>query len=180
MKFFSFKRNLKVMKNITVLVVVVVLLAGCQKNEVVVSQFTGNETTYALQQSSQFAVSGTVTFKERKDGQIAATITLTGTQGDIQHPVHLHLGDITTVGADIALLLNPVNAITGKSETIFSKLADETTIDYQRLVQLQACVKIHLGDTGADRDVVLAAGNIGTAVADNVGGRLGVSMCKSE
>jgi hypothetical protein len=162
-----------------VLMVAVILVAGCQKNEVV-SEFTGNETTYALQQSSQFAVNGTVTFREKKDGKIAATIVLTGTQGDIQHPVHLHLGDITTVGADIALLLNPVNAMTGKSETIFSKLADESSIDYQRLVQLQACVKIHLGDTGADRDVVLAAGNIGTAVAHNVGGRLGVSVCKSE
>jgi hypothetical protein len=167
------------MQKLALVVVAVILVAGCQKNEVV-SQFTGNETTYSLQQSSQFAVSGTVTFRERKDGKIVAVVALTGTEGDIKHPVHLHLGDITAVGADIALLLNPVNALTGKSETTFNKLADESDIDYQRLVQLQACVKIHLGDTGPDRDVVLAAGNIGAAVANNVGGRLGVSVCKSE
>jgi hypothetical protein len=167
------------MRKLTVLVVVVVLLAACQKNEVV-SDFTGNETTYALQQGSQFAVNGTVTFKERKDGKITATVVLAGTQGDVQHPAHLHLGDITTVGADVALLLNPVNGVSGKSETVFNRLADESTIDYQRLTQMQACVKIHLGDTGADRDVVLAAGNIGTAVANDAGGRLGVSTCKSE
>lgn len=56
---------------------VAIIAASCQKSEVV-SLFTGNETTYALQQSSQFAVSGTVTFRERKDGKISAAIMLTG------------------------------------------------------------------------------------------------------
>jgi|SRR5436190_13292362 len=166
------------MRKLAVLVIAVVLLAACQKTEIV-SQFTGNETTYDLQQGSQFAVSGTVIFKERKDGMIVAVVSLSGTQGDIQHPVHLHLGTISTVGADIALLLNPVNAMTGKSETVFNRLADESSINYQQLVRLPACVKIHLGDTGTDRDVVLAAGNIGASLG-NVGGRVGISVCKSE
>ena len=123
------------------------------------SDFTGNEATYALQQGSQFTVSGSVTFKERKDGKINAVIQLTGTEGNIKLPVHLHLGDISIQGADVALLMNPVSGATGRSETTFDMLSDESAIDYKRLTQLPACIKIHLGDTGADRDVVLAAGN---------------------
>jgi hypothetical protein len=168
------------MKKLSGAIVLALITLGCQKNEAV-SQFTGNETTYSLQPGSQFAVSGTVVFKERKDGKISATIALKGTSGDAQFPVHLHMGDITTQGADIALLMNPVAGKSGTSETTFDRLADESVINYSRLTSLQACVKIHLGDTGADRDVILAAGNIGTAVAaTNSGGRLGVSVCKSE
>src|SRR5262245_9208507 len=121
--------------------VIVLLLAGCQKNEVV-SDFTGTESTYALQQGSQYKVSGTVTFKERKDGRVTAMVQLTGTDGDLQHPVHLHLGNISKPGADVALLLNPVFGKTGKSETTFDKLADESSISYQQLGTLDACIKI--------------------------------------
>lgn len=130
-----------------------------------VSEFTGNETTYSLQQSSQFAVSGTITFKERKDGKVAASIQLCGTEGEVKHPIHLHLGNIAQPGANVALLMVHVAGKTGKSVTIFSTLADESSVDYQRLIYLQACIKIHLGDTGSDRDVILASGNIGSALA---------------
>ncbi len=169
------------MKKISGVIVLAFVAFACQKNEAV-SEFTGNETTYALQPGSQYAVSGTISFKERKDGKISASISLKGTGGsEAKFPVHLHLGDITTPGADVALLMNPVTDKTGTSETTFDRLADESTINYNRLKALQACVKIHLGDTGADRDVILAAGNIGAAVANsNSGGRLGVSVCKSE
>ena len=157
-----------------------ILFVSCQQSEVV-SEFTGNEVTYALQQGSQLAVSGTVVFKERKDGKISATIALTGTDGDASFPVHLHLGDISTQKADIALLMNPIPGKTGKSETIFNKLSDESAIDYQQLTQMNACIKIHLGDTGPDRDIILVAGNIGAATTQTpAGGRLGIAVCKSE
>ena len=41
------------------------ILAACQESENI-SEFTGNETIYALQQASQYAISGTVTLKERR------------------------------------------------------------------------------------------------------------------
>jgi hypothetical protein len=59
-------------------------------------------------------------------------------------------------------------------------LADESTISYKQLIELNACIKIHLSSSGPDKDVVLAAGNIGEAAGDVSGGRLGVSVCKSE
>ena len=47
---------------------ITMIVASCQKSEVV-SELTGTESTYALQQGSQFSISGVVTFKERKDGK---------------------------------------------------------------------------------------------------------------
>ena len=95
--------------------------------------------------------------------------------------MHLHLGDLSVNGADVAALLSPVVGTTGKSETRVDKLADETAITYADLVKINACVKIHLSDTGVERDIILAAGNIGTAVSKtSAGGRIGVSVCKSE
>jgi len=75
--------------------------------------------------------------------------------------VHLHLGDISEADADVAALLSPVDSKTGKSETVLTRLADETEITYANLLELEACIKIHLADTGPGRDVILAAGNIG-------------------
>jgi hypothetical protein len=175
-----FVSNLKGMKKLGVEVFLLLIAAGCQKSEVV-SEFTGNQATYSLQQGSQYAISGTVIFKERKDGRITAVIQLTGTEGDIKHPVHLHLGDISKPGADVALLMNPVLGKTGMSETTFSTLSDESKIDYQKLTALPACIKIHLGDTGPARDIIIAAGNIGSSFTNSTaGGRLGISVCKSE
>lgn len=168
------------MKKLGELMILLIIAAGCQKSDVV-SEFTGNQTTYDLQQGSQYAVSGTVIFKERKDGRITAVIQLTGTEGDIKHPVHLHLGDISKPGADVALLMSPVQGKTGRSETTFNALTDESVIDYQKLTALPACIKIHLGDTGPARDIILAAGNIGSSFTNSpAGGRLGISVCKSE
>lgn len=152
---------------------------ACQDSEVV-NDFTGNEVTYSLQQGSEFAVNGSVTFKERKDGAITATISLSGTEGTEKFPVHLHLGDVSEPDAEIALLLAPVQASTGQSETIIRQLGNEETINYEQLLKLSASIKIHLGETGPERDVILAAGNIGTAATTNITGRTTISVCKSE
>lgn len=161
---------------------VIFAMASCQpENKEAISEFTGNETTYDLQQASDFTVSGFITFKERKDGKVTAVIQLTGTSGSLKHPVHLHRGDLTTENADIALLLNPVLGNSGKSETTFNLLSDETAITYAMLKDFAGSIKIHLGDVGDDRNVILAAGNIGSSYAKaNPTGRTGISVCKSE
>lgn len=146
-----------------------------------VSDFTGNEITYDLQSGSEHAVTGTINFKERRDGKITAFVQLSGTSGTARFPVHLHLGDLATPDADIALLLNPVDATTGRSETTFSMLSDESTITYDQLSDLEASIKIHLGETGEERNVILAAGNIGASFTKaKPTGRTGIATCKSE
>jgi hypothetical protein len=168
------------MKNPLFLIVFSVLLISCQEN-VSTNDFTGNETTYDLQSTSQYNISGVVTLKEKRDGTTQVVVKLTGTSGESKLPVHLHLGDISTPGADVAALLSPVNAKTGTSETILAQLADESKVTYSDLIKLNACVKIHLSDVGAERDIILAGGNIGASVSKSIeNGRSGLVPCKSE
>jgi hypothetical protein len=136
------------------------VLTGCQKNEAV-SEFTGNQASYGLVQASQYAVSGTVTFKERKDGATTVIVQLTGTDGTAQLPVHLHMGNVATNGAAIAAILNPAYGKTGKSETIISQLADQTKVSYRDLLKLSAYINVHASISGPESAVILAAGNIG-------------------
>ncbi len=155
-------------------------LVSCQEAETL-SEFTGNEAVYALQQASPFAISGTVSFKEKKDGSALVLVQLEGTDGDVKLPVHLHWGDISTPGAEVVALLSPVNGLNGRSETQLKMLADETTVTYKDMLNYEASIKVHLSDVGPERDIVLAAGNIGkiaTTISKN--GRLGVGVCKSE
>jgi len=167
------------MKGLMYLLIGVGLIA-CQEN-VAVSEFTGNETTYNLQSASQYSVSGIITFKERKDGKTTAVVDLKGTDGDQKFPVHLHLGNLSNPAADIAVLLSPVTTATGKSETLVKELTNETSVTYQQLLDLEACIKIHLGESGPDRDIILAAGNIGkSSKTETTNGRIGIAVCKSE
>lgn len=160
---------------------ILIVLNACNENEAVTTDFTGNETTYPLLAGSTYPVNGTVSFKEKKDGTTLIRIELSGTEGDIKLPVHLHLGTISTPDADIAALLTPVTGKTGISETVFSTLADESPISYQDLLRLNACVKVHLSAVGPDKDIILAGGNIGVASLDeSAGGRTGFKTCKSE
>lgn len=157
------------------------LLTACRENEqTATSDFTGNETVYALQAGSTYNISGTATFKEKKDGTAVIEMALTGTEGTAQFPVHLHLGNIAAPDAAVAAQLNPVTGTSGSSQTNLLQLADESKITYKQLLDLNACIKVHLAASGPDRDIILAAGNIGKSTGDVSSGRLGVSTCKSE
>jgi hypothetical protein len=169
------------MKRMVLALVVCAGVTACQENESISVDTTGNELTYPLQQASDYEISGTVNIKEKCDGSSIVVVSLTGTEGAIEHPVHLHLGTISESGTDVAALLNPVLGSTGRSETVLKQLSDETTITYRQLIDLNACIKVHLAASGPDRDIILAGGNIGAAsTSDIAGGRAGVGLCKSE
>lgn len=153
-------------------------LFACTEKEISIHQFTGNETVYPLEAGSSYAISGTLTIKEKTDGTSFISIKLTGTEGTLEHPVHLHFGDIGLADATIAALLTPVLGQTGMSETTLSTLADETSIRYEQLLALEACIKIHLASSGPGRDVILAAANIGAAVQSSPNARMGIAVCR--
>jgi hypothetical protein len=158
-----------------------ILLLACQEDDRVNQEYTGNETVYSLQQGSAYTVDGTVTFKEKKDGSTVVVVALSGTEGNIEHPVHLHLGNISAPGADVAALLSPVIGKSGMSETTLDQLSDETRVTYKELIKMNACIKVHLAASGPDRDIILAGGNVGSAaVIDALSGRSGIGVCKSE
>lgn len=154
------------------------LLVACEEKSVQKEVFTGNEVVYNLQAGSAYAISGVLTLKEKTDGSTLVSIVLDGTEGDVQHPVHLHMGNLGEADAAIAALLQPVEAKTGKSETILKQLADESAITYTELVQLSASIKIHLAEAGPGRDIILAGSNIGTAISSNSNARSGIAVCQ--
>jgi hypothetical protein len=162
----------------TVWLVAIAVLAGCQKSEVV-SIYTGNQAVYGLTQASQYAVSGTATFKERKDGATTILVQLSGTEGTTQLPVHLHLGNVSANGALIAALLNADDATTGTSETILSQLADGTKVSYKDLLNLSAYINVHAATAGPESAVILAAGNIG-ANGTKVSSNLQIGVCSNK
>ncbi len=168
------------MKNLALGILIGVGLIACRDTDSIHEEFTGNETVYALEQGSDYNVSGSVFFKEKVDGTTVIEINLSGTEDGLEHPAHLHLGNISSPAADIAALLNPVAGTTGRSETHLIRLADESLVSYRQLIELDACMKIHLATSGPSRDIILAGGNIGKAAADLSGARSGIGVCKSE
>ena len=156
---------------------VLLVLLACEEHGTVTNDFTGNEAVYSLQAGSEYEVSGIVTVKEKADGTSYIITELNGTEGELFHPVHLHLGNVGTPDAEIAALLNPIKGSIGKSETTVSHLANETAISYTELIALNACIKVHLAESGTGRDIVLAGGNIGSAV-DNTNARSFLAACK--
>lgn len=166
------------MKRVIAGIVLSAVFFGCQESESP-TELTGNEMVYALAAGSEYDISGTATFKEKKDGSTIISIVLEGTSGNTQLPVHLHLGDISQPDAEVAALLTPVLGTTGKSQTVLTNLANESPITYAELVVLGACIKVHLADSGPDRDIILAAGNIGSAATRaRTSGE--IAVCKSE
>ncbi len=143
------------------LIILLFCFFGCDTEEEV-SVYTGNEQQYALSQASNFPVNGFVVFRERRDNLTEIKINLTGTDGDINHPTHLHYGNISNPDADMALLLTPVNGITGESISIVNALNDETVMTYNDFINFDGHIKVHL-DGGPNKNVILAIGNIGLA-----------------
>ncbi|MDN5200394.1 hypothetical protein QQ008_03455 [Fulvivirgaceae bacterium BMA10] len=151
-------------KNYSILVAFLVFscvfVVSCSDSEPTnLGEFTGNEVTYQLFSASDYNIAGHIIFKQKTDNGIQAEVSLQNTQDGALHPLHLHYGAIGNDG-DLALLLEPIKGLSGKSTTVFSILGDESKFTYDDLLNFDGSVKVHLDD-GLNRDVVLAGGNIG-------------------
>jgi hypothetical protein len=165
--------------------ILILILSACSSEPSVDNpdDFTGNEITYPLASGSNYNITGFVVLKEKKDGFTTVNIELSGMSGTegLEFPVHLHFGNITTDNAEIAALLSPVNGKTWKSSTILKMLANETQITYSELLNFDASIKIHFSATGVNKDIILSAGNIGSAQdVTDPSGRFSIAICKSE
>ncbi len=154
------------------LVAVVALFTfACDDNEPDLGDFTGNEVTYQINAADEYDITGTITFKEKKDNSIVAEVKVNNTQDGALHPLHLHYGAIGADG-DLAALLNPIKGNAGTSTTAFNVLGDEQAFTYTQLLNFDGSIKIHLDDA-VNKDVVLAGGNIGI----NRQGDTGIKNC---
>jgi hypothetical protein len=136
-------------------------LFACNDDENALNEFTGNIMVYNLSpESSHYNGSGTVTFKERVDQGVTIEVAMDPTGSGGFHPMHLHYGTFDNPDAEMAAILNPVDATNGESSTTIYKLLDETKVTYMDLVEFDGSIKIHLDD-GPNKKVVIAAANIG-------------------
>lgn len=149
------------MRYLSFLLFFVALAMGCSSddNENNGDSLTGRALVYPLASGSEYNTSGTVTFEEKKDGGVRATVEMRLTNLKVYHPVHLHYEPFQQ-DAPMAALLQPVYGMTGKSITDNIILADYTPLTFDLLKDFDGHVKVH-GDDDANKDLILAYGNIG-------------------
>ncbi len=121
--------------------------------------FTGDEKTYDLDERDVDDISGTITFKKRKNGFTLAEIDLSGTPDGGMHPAHIHKNSFAE-GGDILVSFNPVDGSTGKSFTDIRSTDDGESIDYENILTTNGYVNVHL--SASQLSTIVAQGDIGT------------------
>lgn len=122
------------------------------------NKLTGEMMMYDLAEIGGSGVSGTVKFEERMNEHTLATIMLTGTPADGDHPAHIHDGSVENPGG-IVISLNNVDGNTGMSMTNIEKNDAEEDFSYDEIIAFNGHVKVHLSPM--DLATVVAAGDIG-------------------
>ena len=123
------------------------------------NELTGVNKVYTLNSVSDPAISGNVTFAERKNGKAMITISLVGTTAGGDHPAHIH-ANAAAQGGGIVLDLKNVSGATGKSVTSANALNNGTAITYAELLTFNGYVNVHL--SAAALATLIAQGNIGS------------------
>ena len=123
------------------------------------NELTGDDKTYDLDERAVDGISGTVTFKKRKNGFTLAEIDLSGTPDGGMHPAHIHMNSFAE-GGDILVSFNPVDGSTGKSITDIRMTDGGESIDYEDVLTVNGYVNVHLSST--QLSTIVAQGDIGT------------------
>lgn len=125
-----------------------------------------NKITYELNKSSDFDYTGTLEVRERTDGKLELVLRMFGATANqsISYPAHLHFGSYDTPDAEMAAVLNPVNANTLTSITDLSQLADGSNLTFEEFKSFDGHIKVHLASEGPDYKVILVAGNVGSNI----------------
>lgn len=125
------------------------------------NELTGDNKSYTLDTVGTSPVSGTVKFEKRKNGYSLVSIDVDNTLPSGDHPTHIHLGSIATIGGGpIKITLNNVNGASGKSITTVRKLDDGTAITYDNLLVFDGYLNIH--ESLLNIGNVICHGNIGS------------------
>ncbi|WP_197026360.1 CHRD domain-containing protein [Polaribacter sp. Hel_I_88] len=114
--------------------------------------------TYDLGEKAVDGISGDITFSERNNGEILATILLNGTPDGGMHPAHIH-ANTAAEGGDILLSFSPVNGDSGVSMTNITTFDDGTTFSFSAIENLDAYVNVHLSAT--QLGTIVSQGDIG-------------------
>ena len=114
--------------------------------------------TYDLGEKAVDGISGDITFSERNNGEVLATIALNGTPDGGMHPAHIH-ANTAAEGGDILVSFTPVNGNSGISITNIKTFDDGTAFAFSDIENLDGYVNVHL--SAADLGTIVAQGDIG-------------------
>jgi Cu/Zn superoxide dismutase len=149
-------KNSKVLKALLIFTVSAGVLAttGCSKDD---DDPEPQKKEYTLKVKDQIGISGTVTFTETSNTVTTVTIKMNGGSSN-DHPAHIHSGAAVEGGA-ILITLNPVDAA-GNSTTEVTKRDDNTPINFDQLMELDAYVNVH--ESASALGTIIAQADIGT------------------
>ena len=119
---------------------------------------TNNSITYDLGEKAVAGISGDVTFTERNNGEVLATIMLANTPANGVHPAHIH-ENTAAEGGGILVSFNPVDGTTGMSVTNISAFDSGAAFSFSDIASLDAYINVHLSAT--QLSTIVAQGDIG-------------------
>ncbi|MEN2282121.1 CHRD domain-containing protein [Algoriphagus sp. SE2] len=122
------------------------------------NELTGEEKSFVLGEKDVDGISGTATFKERMNGEALAILELMNTPDNGIHPAHIH-ANTANEGGGILFTFNPVNGMTGMSQTNFSMLDDGMMVGYEDIMDFDGYINVHL--SAEELGTLVAQGDIG-------------------
>ncbi len=122
------------------------------------NELNGNSLSYDVDERAVAGISGTITFDERVNEEVLATIKLKGTPADGSHPAHIHQNSFVEGGA-IVVSFNPVIGATGMSKTNLTAFDNGDSLSLALLGDYDGYVNVHLS---ADQlGTIVAQGDMG-------------------
>ncbi len=122
------------------------------------NELTGESKMFTLSENGGSGMSGNILFEQRINGFTIATIQLTGTAPNGDHPVHIHENNAAQ-GGTILIDFTNVNG-SGLSLTDVRKNRNGDEVNYENLLDFNGHVVIHKSQ--AEFGVVVVKGNIGS------------------
>lgn len=119
------------------------------------NDLNGNAITYNLEERAVEGISGTITFEERNNLEVLASIVLEGTEVGNSHPAHIHQNTFLE-GGGIALSFKEVSGATGISKTNITSFDNGDSISFDIITNYDGYVNVHL-----------SAEALGTIIAQN-------------
>ncbi len=129
------------------------------KGDIGSNALTGESKMYILDENGSSGVSGSILFEQRINGFSMATIQLSGTAADGDHPAHIHENSVSQ-GGTILIDFNNVIGTAGLSKTDIMKNRNGDEITYEMLLSFNGHIVIHksLEEFGK----IIVNGNIGS------------------
>lgn len=123
--------------------------------------FTGEQTSYMLNEVNTSGVSGEAIFHQRVNNETLIELILAGTPADGTHPAHIHMNSAAE-GGGIVISLTPVTGATGYSATQVAAIdaaAGGEAVTYDDLLLYDGYINVHLSPE--QLGIIVAQGDIG-------------------